>query len=408
MAVEYPDVMGDYIDAQQRFDTEGLHYICFLEPESIVPGGQTELLFLVQSAMDVPLEATVHVSLPARTGPLGRSVDFRMAQPEINVNIAAGEVGLLHLPLACAPDTPNRTFEIKVDFTAKASHPGQRVRPLSSHGRLGKSLIRDPVGLKIAQVIGVGYVAKQQTRQTLRLEVVGEPEQVDGDLSPGFDTLWTTEELEYQHKAQREVSDRRTHILPKLTSDALYTALWQESRTLFEGAGLPLRMGEAIFVARILAYTATTFINKGDWYDAFLVPIWMEAIRDELPTGDALWIVTQVGYEHLLRLSTAVSFGLMDRAMGRDVWSNEEQRGVIGLLSNTVCRGQGTLPSEFLYLPLILGGLAVARELRMPEEDLHHSLQLLEQAHRDRASIFNGEVAVVNDLFEQLMLEARR
>ena len=99
MAIEYPDIMGDYIDAQQRFDIGGLHYICTLEPVSIAPGGRTDLLFLVQSALDVPLEAALRVELPTRTGRLGRSVKFEMAQPELRINIAAAEAGLLHVPL---------------------------------------------------------------------------------------------------------------------------------------------------------------------------------------------------------------------------------------------------------------------------------------------------------------------
>lgn len=409
MAIEYPDIMGDYMNARQRFDAGGLHYICFLDPPSMAAGGRTELIFLVQSALDVPLETSLSVEMPRRTGRLGRSVSFKTAKPELRVSIAAGEVGLLHIPLTCAPDTPNGKYDIKITFRATPSSPGSGlIRPPSSKGRFGKSLIRDPVGLGIASVIGLGYVAQPKTRQTLHIEVTGEPEETKVDLSPDFEILWTPEELQYQQSAQREVSDRRIYILPQLSPNALYVALWQESQTLFKDAGLPLRMGEALCLARILTYTATIFLNKGDWYDALLVPMWKEAIRNELSTGDSLWVVTQVGYEHLLRLSVATSFGLMDRAMGREVWSNEEQQAVIDLLSNTVCRRQGTLPPEFLYLPLILGGLAVAKELQMPDEDPRHSLQLLIQAHRDRADIFDEEVALVNDLFKQLTLEAQR
>ncbi len=407
MAIEYPDIMGDYMDARQRFDAGGLHYLCFVEPTSIAPGGKAELLFLVQSALDVPLEAALQADLPARTGPLGRSISFKMAQPEFRVNLAS-EVGLLRIPLTCAPDTPEGKYNIKVTFKAVPSGPGGLIRPAHSPGRLGQSLIRDPVDLGIAPIIGLGYVAQPVLRQTLHLEVTGEPSQAEAELSPDFATLWTTDELQYQQKAQHEVSDRRIYILPKLSVDALYAALWRESQSLFEDAGLPLRIGETLFLARILTYTANLFLNKEDWYDALLVPMWMAAFRDDLPTEDVLWIVTQVGYEHLLRLSTAVSFGLVDRAMGREMWSNEEQRAVIDLLTSTVCRGQGTLLPEFLYLPLLLGGLAVAKEVKMPEEDLKSSLQLLAQAHRDRAAIFDGELAVVNDLFEQFMLAARR
>ena len=409
MAIEYPDIMGDYIDARQRFDAGGLHYICFLEPASLPPGGRTELLFLVQSVMDVPLEAALRVELPVRTGRLGRAVNFKTAQPELRVNVAPGEVGLMHVPLTCAADTPNKRYDIKVTFEAASSSSGQTIRPPSQRGRFGKSLIRNPVGLKIASTIGVGYVAKPKTQQILHVEVAGEPTEAELDLAPDFESLWTIEDLERQNSAQHEVSERRIHILPQLSPDALFATLWHESRPLFEAASVPLRMGEAIFLARILTYTATTFLNKGDWYDALLVPMWEAAMRNDLPTTDALWVVTRVGYDRLLRLSVAMSFGLADRAMGREVWSNEEQQAVIDLLSSAVGQGQGELPPEFLYLPLMLGSLAVAKELQMPGEDLQHSLQLLIQARRDRAAIFDDEeLTLVNNLFEQLVIEVKR
>jgi hypothetical protein len=238
MAVEYPDIMGDYFDARQRFDAGGLHYICSVEPATMAPGGVTEFLFLVQSAIDVPLELALRTELPTRTGPLGRPISFETAQPEIRVNIVAGEVGLLHVPLTCEIDTPLRTYDIKVSLKTTPSGPSGTVRAPRSHGRLGKSLIRDPIGLGIAPVIGVGYVAKPETRQTFQLEVVGESETGEVDLSPSFDTLWTPEQFQDQHTAQREVSDRRPHILSKLSADALYAAIWQESLPLFEDAGL--------------------------------------------------------------------------------------------------------------------------------------------------------------------------
>ncbi|MFZ5919109.1 MAG: hypothetical protein ACOYZ7_19420 [Chloroflexota bacterium] len=409
MSIEFPDIMGDYLDARQRFDAGGLHYICTVEPASLAPGGQTDLLFLTQSALDVPVEASLQVEFPSRTSRLGgQSLSFKMAQPEMGIHIAPGEVGVLRVPITCAADTPEKEYDLKITFKATPQGQGQAIRASSNPGRLGKSLIRDPVGLGIAPVIGVGYVARPALHQTLKVQVVGPPSDVKVDLSPSFETLWTMDELSVQQAAQREVSDRRIHIKPKLAPDALFAALWHESQKLFEDAGLPLRMGEAIFLARILTYTAWTFLSHGDWYDALLVPMWMAAMRNDLPTGDALWVVTQVGYEHLLRLSTAVSFGLLDRTMGRELWSNVEQQGVMDLLVRSVCHGQDRLLPEFVYLPLILGGLAVAREVKMPEEDLDHSLQLLVQAYHDRADVFTGEVAVVNDLFEQLAIAARR
>jgi hypothetical protein len=44
MSLEYPDVLGDLVDARQRFENTGLHYQMVLQPATIAPGETTVLL----------------------------------------------------------------------------------------------------------------------------------------------------------------------------------------------------------------------------------------------------------------------------------------------------------------------------------------------------------------------------
>jgi hypothetical protein len=61
------------------------------------------------------------------------------------------------------------------------------------------------------------------------------------------------------------------------------------------------------------------------------------------------------------------------------------------------------LPIEFLYLPLLMGGALVMRDLVMEGEDPRQSLQMLAQAKRERAEDFTGEAAETGELFDSLL-----
>jgi len=38
MATEYPDILGDLVEARERFEVNGVHYMVALEPAQIAPG----------------------------------------------------------------------------------------------------------------------------------------------------------------------------------------------------------------------------------------------------------------------------------------------------------------------------------------------------------------------------------
>jgi len=176
------------------------------------------------------------------------------------------------------------------------------------------------------------------------------------------------------------INDRRIHILEQLKVEPMYVALLEESETIFRGMDLPLGVGERIFLAKILTHTAQYFLQDANRQDALLIPIWLDALRHDLSTDDYLGVVTQVGYDRLLRLAIALSFALVHEALGREPWTIEEQRAVADLVLNCVSQGE-PLPVEFLYLPLLLGGLLVPgggfrRGASGPEPDFRHPAQV--------------------------------
>ena len=106
MSSEFPDILGDLVEARQRFEVSGVHYMVALEPPDIAPGENTVLHLWLQNCWDTPVTATITVGLPAQPSPT-----FSVLQPRTDVLLQAAEVGQVTIPIAS-------TTEISTKFCA--------------------------------------------------------------------------------------------------------------------------------------------------------------------------------------------------------------------------------------------------------------------------------------------------
>lgn len=381
MSLEYPDVLGDLIDARQRFEVRGLQYQMALQPATIAPGEITELCVWLQSCWDVSLEASIAVHLPARS-----SSTLTMLQTTTKVPLEAAEVGRVCIPIAADAAIEPGEYRLPVTTGVRFESRGRYVRSQGHEGCLGDSLLSFTTGLGLAATMVLGFAAKNQPEQELVLRIAGEPQPAQApDLTPTYLSHWTVKDMPVQGQAFRYVNEQRLHLLPKLAQPPLYLTFLKESQERLRDAGLPLHMGEALFLAKILTYSAEYLLRRKEWQDAILVPAYILAFRYDLPTEDPVTLICRADYARLARLAISVSFGLLRRHLGRDPWTPEEQLAVAGLVADRVERG-GQLPAEFLYLPLLLGGILIADKMEMPGESTAESLDLLREAYQKRAA----------------------
>jgi hypothetical protein len=62
---------------------------------------------------------------------------------------------------------------------------------------------------------------------------------------------------------------------------------------------------------------------------------------------------------------------------------------------------------DFLYLPLMMGGVKVAGKVRLPDENQRQTLQLIRQARQARPEVFtDDEMAVADKVYDQLLNQA--
>jgi hypothetical protein len=404
MAVEYPDIISEYVVATERYESDGVQIFPYVEPTEIPIGGTATLALLLQSSVDVPVDIAIEAEMPQTSRFRGVPV-LEIGQAPLRTKLAPAQVGMLFIPVKTTAQAKPGQYEIVLNVAVKAQGQGSRVRPQSSQGRFRSPLIDDVVGLDLARVVGVRFAAKTTRKIGVPVLVRGEAEAPAEapDLSTRFESLWVAENAKVQGEALREIGDRRAVIADQLQTEPLFVGLFSEAQRRFAEAGVPLRVGEAIALGKILTYTTRYFLANSDLQDGLLVPIWELALQYELPTGDPLWVLPNVGFRHILRLSVALSFGLVKQALGRMPWSLEERRGVISLVADTVDSAQ-PLPVEFLYIPLLMAAATINRQVALENEDVVHSLKLLKKAKAARAEVFDDpDLAEAGQMFDQIV-----
>jgi hypothetical protein len=409
MAVEYPDIISEYLVATERYEADGVQIVPHLEPAQLAIGDVTNLVLFLQSAVDAPVELTFKPELP-QTGRFRGSPVLAVGASEFKVALSPGQVGILFVPLATTSRAKEGKHTLHLNASGKIQGQPTRVRPAQATGRFRSNLIDDVVGLDVARVLGVPYKATVTRKIPVSFTIQGQtdsrPEAPPMDTR--FQSLWTAEDVKRQSEALQEIGQRRAIIVDQLQTEPVFVTLFTEGQKRFAEADAPLRVGEAIALGKVLTFTVSHFLQSGDMLDALLVPMWELANEYDLPTGDPLWVLRYVGFRHLLRLSIATSFGVVRQALGRHPWSVEERRAVLSLVADGVEAGQPLQP-EFVYIPLLMAAPAISRRITLEGEDSRHSLQLLQEAKAARSQVFGDpDLAEANLIFDRLMSAALR
>ena len=401
MSTEYPDVLGDLVEARERLEVKGVHYLMELAPPAIAPGETAHLRVWLQSCWNVPVQVCISVHLPEQESPT-----FSIIQKVTKVPLETAEAGEVTIPIACTADTKPGEFTVTVHLGVEFETRGQYIRSKEHAGHLDDTLLRFSTGMSLAAAVGIGYVARTLPESMLTLRVKGPPQPGPSpELIPTYLSHWTVPELSLLGKARQHVNDRRLYLLPQVARRAVYMALLEESKERLKDSALPLHIGETIFLAKILTYTVEYFMKRPDLQDVILVPAYMLAFRHNLHTDDPVALIVRADYARIARLAASLSFGMLHQQLGRDTWTLEEQLAVTDLVADRLERG-GTLPAEFLYLPLLLGGLMVASKIQMPGEEPAQSLDLFSRAREQRAADLEHNQELVA-LLDQMERQAR-
>ncbi len=403
MAIDYPDVIGEYMYAPNRYEADGLQYVGLFEPEICGPGEKTNFVLCVQNVVDASIEVLTKITSP---GQIRGQPILGVQDSEVGFQLAKAEVGLLTVPIVANPQAKGGEAELGLEIKVKGGQ-AERVRQPRKAAILPNQLIDDVTGLNLVGVIGSTYRVQKGRKSKFKVMIdpQGGGEPLDNDVAHNYQSLWTVDDAATLQTAQRQINQDRAQILGELKIEPVFIALYAETQQRFADAGVPLRIGEALALGKLFTYATQYFLQHEDWQNALLCPIWERAIQHDVPTDDPIEVFRSVGYNHLLRLTANLSFGLAAQAHGKHLWSQEERRTVAEFLVEALAQGSG-IEVDFLYLPLMLGAVNMFQQVSFPAEDMADSIQLLKQAYQARIanSLFvDPDMAQAGQLYEALL-----
>lgn len=409
MAVSYPDIIGEYVAKPERYAAGGLQYAGYFEPAQIGLGQVAHLYLFLQNTLNVPLAVELSVSTPKSGGFLrGGKEMLAIGEPEIKARLEEAEVGILTLPVTTTEHTGAGEYSLSVEVKATPEGKGQRVRPPKSATQLENTFIDNLAGLGLVSVLGATYNEKSVKKASFELVVTDEDEEpVDNpNLKHTFSSAWTIQNGQYLHQAIQELNSRQVKLKNELSLEALFVSLYAESTLKFADAGMPLRVGEAIILGKILAYSCQYFLSNPKRSAGLLVPIWEQALETGQDTTESMDVIRKSGYHHILRLSVAMGFGVIAQAFRRHFWSLEERQGVANYIADSVEMGN-SLDVEFLYLPLLMAGTQISGKLKLEGENPAHTLALIKKARAARKELFSDQdMAQANKIYNQILSKA--
>lgn len=409
MAVEFPDIVCEYVEAKERYECDGIQILPSLEPAQVPLGGYSVLIVLLQSALSVPTEVVLKPELPT-SGRFKAEPLIEIGESNLRVHLAPAQVGTFYVPVKATPVAREGHYELRLNVAVKTDGSARRIRPAKRTGGFRSELLDDVVGLDVGRVLGVPYTVIPTRKISVPFAVMGRTETPGNPpaVASKFESLWRIEDADVQERARSAVDSRRAEILRCLAMEPLFAALVAEGSERCAKSGVPLRVGEAVALGKILAYCAFQFLHSADLQDGLLVPIWELAHRFDLPTDDPMWVLRNVGFGHLTRLSVALAFGLVGKALNGQPWDLEERRTLIQEIPERLERGE-TLPVELIYIPLLAAATVIAHQVNFVGEDLWQSLHLLRTAKQAHVSVFSDpDLAQPSQVFDRLLDTAQR
>jgi len=398
MVAQYPEVLADFVEARQRFEADGIQYVARFEP-AVIPAGQaTSLRLTLQSVIDAPVSLAVVAEVPKTPK---KAQGFQAAQTQFQFEVQPGEISELKVPVLVG-DAPPGNYPFRLNLRGQIARRAQRIRPPKSNGRMPDVPIRDLVGLELANTVGVEYQSRPERRITLSLNVQGKAEPEQSDLTPTLTELWKPEDYDLQVRATKEFYDRRLHIIAPLNRQLIFTAMLNESHQRFSELGMSLSLGEAIFLSKMLTHTVELFLSQGVLQDGLFVPLFQRLLASETPFDNAIWLLMKFGYVHITNLAIALSFGLLENHSQKRFWPIEEQRALRNFVVGQLRQG-GAVPIDLLYIPLILGGVLVGRQVVLPGEKVEESLAAMQKSRDIRLAELSQSDERALQLLDELL-----
>jgi hypothetical protein len=425
---DYPDLIGVISPERLSLDVAdvafGIRSVSSVTtaPVQINAGQRFEAVLLVQNNADCEIDAEARLLVPVKDSKGAARRFATKADKRIAVGLIPGEVGYIRFPVMVdrqtAPDS-QYPLQLEIEIKRKARSIA-RVR--SGNGAAFKLADLPPqVRTLVTNLSAVSFTAAvgRQGRNSAVLNQSFAVLPVAPGTMPSGNTenlskvdwvrLWTPADLEGSRLNERSRS-LSTLAQTQLTRENVFIPLVRATQTRFEQAGYRLWAGEAVVIAKLLTLllegSATTTAAIRAMEDR---PHWFEQMgRLLLDSPDMVKSVGKMVAEPLfvdlvydaILTGFALLGSITTEDLGTPAEKSEYAESMVNILNGN---GGDSLDVVHVYLPLILGGMTVNQELRMPGEDALDVAELMVNARLAREPERNESNQFVFNLLDKVL-----
>jgi len=436
-AHNYPDILG-YISGGTRANIGPIQLATALRPRVARAGRPFEMLMLIQNASDVLIEASLTLTLP-QVDAKRQKGRFVSKADRLIVDLEAGAVGVAILPVSTLPDTAvGADYKIGIEVKAtpsKSSDKPTRIRQAQGGGHFDPTLLSEDTQKIISDLKNLLWTAHQGTLRSSILEssfsILSGTVGAIADLKPSWTSLWTL--ADYQDESyllHRYGGLLYRQVLPSLQRLKIFPVLQEYTAKRFAQVGCKLSEAELDTINRTLtlileyanphgkdmkyllgdAYNvAKYFTEEGQLKRRGIhvqLPRWAKAVlrvfqKDERTALYPLKAIAHFAYDDLLYDAMEHAFERVETILGTHIGSKEEHRQYIAQVFEMMAAGKMTF--DLLYLPLLMGGMALNDGVLLKGEKAQEIILKMRQMLQARLTEQTDESRPIYDMANQLL-----
>ncbi len=429
MSLQYPDILGA-LTGGARVNIGVGQFALAIKPNPIPAGRTLDVVLVVQNAGDQAADVSATLKLPEQDAKRQKN-RFVARSTHLAVEIKAGEVGCIMLPVAVLTDTaPDDHYRVGVEVTIKPRQKPERIRLAEGGEHFETDMLNPESRAHYDELAGLAFsTSRPPLRSALEVSfAVGQARPAPPpDLHARWISLWTLADAENHLLMARYADVFKQRVFPRLRRMKMYLPLVEATQQRFAEAGYPLQDAEAGLISKmmtlILEYAAPRenahgFMAAGryaivplldsiqiDGQPVASLPHWFsEFLRlvalDERVTDHAPRLLTGRLYTALLRDAVEHAFALVQQTTGQRLGEEPEVAAYAEQLAAMIERKRG-LNFQRVYLPLVMGGVLVSERMLMPGEQQDDMVSTLVNILTQREAEISPQDADVLELTQQ-------
>lgn len=408
----YPDVLGA-ITGGTRISMDKLQCALGIFPRRTYINQPVEVVLILQSMVDQNMQVKVGIQLPTQDKK-GNPVVLDVPKKLISLGMRPGEVGVLNIPLVPLPPTqPGTGFPVRVAVRFRAAAESTHyVRPPTGGA---PSSVLSVSQFKLQALRDVEYSAHtwNQSAEIITSYFDVAPRRLPPtplDLKARYESLWTHEEMaEERELVQARVQDA-VYLSAGLTRASVYEPLVAAVDERFARRGLPLHPGEAKAIAKMMTYTLDEGLElepgfnmqESRWFQTLCQVIAYNPEVEQMKKGE---LAVKYLFDSALFDAIILGFAVIQPKVRENLGDSAERINYANRVL-TWLAGQIEPDLNYVYLPLVLGGVVVNQFVTLRGDNPWIMLDELREAYRGRVRLATGEAVTIFKMMGSLLDDA--